>query len=186
LDLIYQLNERSLQLLRDTATRQREVWSGLDAAAIRRAARFPFVILDAFFNDEGWWNGVLQQPASSLAQTPAMSLWPAEVAEKLMGELLVFAWHMAKWDWRVAQLSLGMWPGVAEVIAAMTPHQLDIVSARHYGLMRLRWQDDTDFWARVANAALEGRDAALADIHLHGKLLLSGELLARSPSNASI
>jgi hypothetical protein len=125
LALVYQLNERSLQLLRDTATRQREVWSGLDAAAIRRAARFPFVILDVFFNDEGWWKSVLQKPASSLAQTPAMLLWPAEEAEKLMGELLVFAWHMAKGDWRVAQLSLGMLPGVVEAVAEMTPHQLD-------------------------------------------------------------
>lgn len=185
LDLIYQLNERSLQLLRDTATRQREVWSGLDTAAIRRAARFPFVILDACFNDEGWWKSVLQKAPDSLAETPAMSLWPTEVAEKLMRELLVFAWHMARWDWRIAQLSLGMLPGVAEAIAAMTPHQLDVVSTRHHRLMRLRWQDSTDFWLRVTNAARESSDAVLADMHLHGKLLLSGELLTSSPLDTS-
>jgi hypothetical protein len=147
LDLVYQLNERTLQLLRDAATRHRELWSALDAAAIGRAARFPFVILDVFFNDVSWWKSALQKPESSLAQMSGMSLWPADVAQKLMGELLVFAWHTAKWDWRVAQLSLGMLPGVVEAIAAMTPHQLDIVSARHHGSLRLRWQEDTDFWA---------------------------------------
>jgi len=128
LDLVYQLNERSFQLLIDAATQHRELWSALDAAAIQRAARFPFVILDVNFTDAGWWRAVSQNPERSFDEQSDASLWPAEVAEKLLGELLVFAWHTAKWDRRVARLSLGMLPGVVGVISALTPQQLDIVS----------------------------------------------------------
>jgi hypothetical protein len=37
-----------------------------------------------------------------------------------------------------------------------------------------------DFWTRLVRAARVGDDEAPADLHLHAKLLLSGELLARS------
>jgi hypothetical protein len=57
-DLAHQLNQRAVGLVRDMAAglgdwlltgHNRELWSKLDAGAIERAARSPFVILDVHF-----------------------------------------------------------------------------------------------------------------------------------------
>jgi hypothetical protein len=177
-DLAFQLNLRSFGLVRDMAARSgnwplighdRALWSELDAGAIERAARFPFVVLNVHFTDVEWW--------CSDSKPPEVSHWPETVSEPLMGELLVFAWHTVKWDRRVARLALGMVPGVAEFIAALTPHQLDRIAADNCRALRLRWQDDAAFWTRLLEAARDDDEETLADIHLHAKLLLSGELI---------
>jgi hypothetical protein len=47
--------------------------------------------------------------------------WPVAIAEQLLHELLIFAWHTVKWDARVARLLLGMSPQVAETLAGSAP-----------------------------------------------------------------
>jgi hypothetical protein len=180
-DLAYQLNLRAFGFVRDIAAapgddwpfiaHDRKLWAALDAGAIERAARLPFVVVQVHFTDVEWWHA---EPKPT-----EMSQWPATVAKQLMGELLVFAWHTVKWDRRVARLALGMVPGVAEFIAALTPHQLDRIAADNYRALRLRWQDDAAFWTRLLEAARDDDEETLADIHLHAKLLLSGELIGR-------
>jgi hypothetical protein len=184
LELVYQLNERAFTLLIQSANYNRELWGHLDEQAIRRAARFPFLIVDVHFINEAWWRSVILNRQESLAAHSA-GLWPQEVANKLLSEVLVFAWHTARWDRRVARLILGMVPGVVEVVRGLTPQQLDAVSGSHGAALRLRWQEDTEFWARLAKAAREGAGEALADIHLHAKLRLSGELMARRNAGKS-
>jgi hypothetical protein len=187
LDLAHQLNERCLKLLHGMSTKSDAnnwpliaydpaLWSRLDAKAMARAARFPFVILDVRFTDETWWRNVID--GGDVGAAPHD--WPADIAGELMQETLIFAWHTAKWDRRVARLSLGMLPAVAESMAALTPRQLADVSARHSGALRVRWQEQPDFWTRLLVAAIDSDEETLSEIHLHAKLLLSGELLARS------
>lgn len=65
--------------------------------------------------------------------------------------------------------SRGALSAVAEEIAALTPQQISAIFAKHGSALRLRWQDDP---------AKSGNDDDLEDIHLHAKLLLSGELVA--------
>ncbi len=191
LELVYQLNERSVTLLAHAArsgtsewlaeTPHRVLWSELTTEAIQRAARFPFVILEAHFTDDEWWRAASGEPAGDvIEQSRGLTCWPHEEAQQLMSEALVFAWHTAKWDRRVARLSLGMSTGVVGLMAALTPQQLAVISARHWGVLRLRWHDQPDFWTRLLVAARDDDEEALSEIHLHAKLLLSGELLARS------
>jgi hypothetical protein len=183
LDLAFEINQRFFRLASDLAadsdadgwplTLDRELWSKLDAQAIARAARFPFLVLDVHFTREKWWREVIDGTGA-----PALAHgWPASVSEHLMSETLVFAWYTAKWDWRVARLSLGMLPAVAQLIAALTPEQLANVSAHHSYALRLRWADESDFWTRLLVAARDGDEEGLADSHLHANLLLSGALL---------
>jgi hypothetical protein len=187
LDLVHQLNARCLKLLSEMAAtpdagnwpcvaHDRALWSKLDAKVIERAANFPFVILDVNFNNEKWWREVIDGSVGSAAPHN----WPSNLSEQLMSETLVFAWHTAKWDRRVARLSLGMLPAVAEAIAALTPGQLATISGQHSDALRLRWHDRPEFWTRLLIAARDGNGEALSEIHLHAKLLLSGELLART------
>ena len=185
LDLAYQINHRFFGLMSDLAkssnadawpfiTLDHKLWCKLDAEAMARAARFPFLILDVHFTSEKWWREVIDSRNASAA----LNGWPASVSEQLMNEMLIFAWHTAKWDRGVARLSLGMSPVVTELMAALTPQQLARVSAQHSGALRLRWQNDSEFWTRLLVAARDGDEEALADIHLHANLLLAGELIA--------
>lgn len=74
-----------------------------------------------------------------------------------MEELLVFAWHTVKWDRQVARLSLGMVPGAVEEIARLTLQQLTEVAVRYRGTLRLRWQEDVEFWTRLIKAGAHWR-----------------------------
>jgi hypothetical protein len=192
LELVYQLNERALTLLSGAITRgagtlprlaqQREAWEALSPQAISRAARFPFVIVDIRFTDERWWQSVAANRQEAGQEDSTHERWPQEVTVPLVSEVLVFAWHTAKWDPCVARLTFGMLPGVVEVIAALTPQQLASTPLQHSEALALRWQADPDFWPGLLSAARGGDEEALADYHLHGKLLLSGALLEHSPS----
>jgi hypothetical protein len=182
LELVYRLNERVFTLAQEGPTPHRDLWRGLSAQAIERAARFPFLIVDVHFTDEPWWRSVVLNP-QGVEEHSGVSVWPAEVAGRLMSEVLVFAWHTAKWDTKVARLVLGMLQGVGEIVRGLAPQQLDAVSRLRSGALHLRWQEDQEFWARLAQAARRGDGEALADIHLHAKLLLSGELMQRSGSS---
>jgi hypothetical protein len=184
LELVYRLNERSFTLLKEGSTQHRKLWSGLGAEAIQRAARFPFLIVDVYFAHEAWWRSVLLNPQGS-EEHIGVSPWPPDIVSQLMSEVLVFAWHTARWDRRVARLVLGMVPGVGELVRELTPQHLDAVSRRRSGALRLRWLEEMDFWTRLVEAARHDDETALADIHLHAKLLLSGDLMARSTSKVS-
>lgn len=183
-ELIHRLNARAFTLLKQSRGPHSELWAVLDETAIRRAAAFSFLIVDVHFIEEGWWRTVLLNPQGVPGERPG--LWPAGVAGKFMSEVLVFAWHTAKWDPRVARLVLGMVPAVADIIRELAPEQLDAVSEFQSGALRLRWQDDVEFWTRLTQAVREGERQALADIHLHAKLRLSGELMARSTGLSKI
>ncbi len=190
LELVYQLNERALKLLSDAVTnntadwpvsvRHRELWLALAVDVTHRAARFPFVIVDVHFTDQAWWRSASVSPEGIERGGLDNTCWSREVSERLMSETLVFAWHTAKWDRRVARLTFGMLPEVADVIAALTPQQLAVLPARLSGALSLRWQGEPDFWRRLLAAARDVDEESLADIHLHGQLLLSGALLART------
>jgi len=136
--------------------------------------------LESHFTDDEWWRSASVNPQDLIEQSLGASCWPHEAAQQLMSEALVFAWHTAKWDRRVARLSLSISPGVVSSIATLTPRQLAVISARHWGALRLRWQEERDFWARLLAAAQDGDEEALSENHLHAKLLLSGTLVARS------
>jgi hypothetical protein len=189
LDLVYRLNERCLDLLSAVAVndipcelagiaQHRELWSGLDAEAVKRAARFPFVILDVHFTEATWWRQVMISKDASATTSTRDDPWPAKLAEPLMQETLIFAWHSVKWDRRVARLSLGMSSDVAEIIAGLSPRELAEISRRHSSALRMRWQDKADFWSHLLRAARNGDGDTLEEIHLHAKLLLCGELIS--------
>jgi hypothetical protein len=97
-----------------------------------------------------------------------------------MQETLIIVWHSAKWARRVARLSLGMSPKVVDIIAGLSPQRLADISHRHSSELRLRWQENADFWSQLLRAARNGDSDALDEIHLHAKLLLCDELISGS------
>jgi hypothetical protein len=98
-----------------------------------------------------------------------------------MHEVIMFAWQTARWDRTVAQLSLGMTPSVADTVAALTPQKVREIAARESQAVEIRWANNPVFWRDVLVAASEGSDERLAELHLHAKLLLCGELAKLEP-----
>jgi hypothetical protein len=190
LALVQQLNERCLELLSQVATSKdchcpleilhlhRELWRGLDATARRRAARLPFVMVDIRFTDIAWWQQVREPTSNDAFDARNTAQLPQNIAEQLVHETLMFAWHAAQSDPRIACLTIGMSSEVSAVIAGMTAREIRDVASKHGGEVAPRWRESPELWKRLLLAAQRGDEAALADVQLHANLLLSGELLA--------
>ncbi len=188
LDLVHQLNERCIELLCEVAaaaarpstlpivTENSELWVRIDPETRQRAARLPFVIVDAHFKDEAWWRRVTaNRPPEAGTEEPSNGL-PRQASEHLMHETTIFAWQTARWDRTVAQMSLGMSPSVADFIAALTPQQIRAIAARESQGIRVRWADDPRLWRDLLTAAKAGDGEKLAELHLYAKLLMCSDL----------
>lgn len=192
LDLVYQLNERCIELLYELAansahdrslpiiTEHRDLWTRLEPAARQAVARMPFVITDAHFREEVWWRRVIEARADETESEAESNGLPREASEHLMHETTMLAWQTARWDHTVAQMSLAMSSSVAAIISALTPQQIRVICARECHAIRVRWADDVQFWLDLLTAAVTHDDDRLDDLRLHAKLLLCSEL-ASSP-----
>lgn len=190
LALVHQLNERCLELLSQVAASantdcplalvqlHRDLWRNLDATARRLAARLPFVMVDIRFTDLAWWRHAREPVSSGACDAKETASLPPSIGEPLMHETLMFVWHAAQSDARLACLAVGMSRDVSMAIAGMTAQEIRNVASKHSGEVGPRWRDAPEFWRKLLVAAQGGDENALADVHLHAKLLLSGELLA--------
>lgn len=190
LALVYQLNERCLELLSQVAASSdadctlalvqlhRDLWRNLDATARHRVARLPFVMVDIHFTDLAWWRQARQSISSGACDPKHTPFLPREIAEPLMHETLMFVWHAVQSDARLACLTVGMSREVSTAIADMAAQEVRDIASKHSGEVSPRWRDAPELWRELLVAAHSGDRDALADVHLHAKLLLSGELLA--------
>lgn len=188
LDLVYQLNERCIDLLYNLAsdgahgttlpliTEHRELWTRMEPAARRAAARMPFVVTDARFRDEMWWRQMMEVRVDDAEPDARSNGLPREASEHLMHETTMLAWQTARWDHTVAQMSLVMSSSVVAIISALTPQQIRTIAARECHAIQVRWVDDVQFWLDLLMAAVSGDEDRLGDLRLHAKLLLCGEL----------
>lgn len=186
LELVYQLNERSIDALCDVAIRNspevrleviaanRELWARLDADGRQAIARLPFLVLDAHFREEAWWRRAAEQMTRAVPQGGEGNDLPHELAEQLMHETTMFAWQTARWDKTVAQLSLGMTSGVVAIVATLTPQQIRVIATTQSEGIRVRWDDDVQFWRELLKAANAKEARKLAELHLLAKLRLCG------------
>jgi hypothetical protein len=156
------MNERCLQLLCREVTEQgrifpesemfemvrafQKLWFELDEAALRRAAKCPFLLAGMRFQDEKWWREVEERVSSPEAKSPDLGIFPAEFARDLSAETLTLAWHTARSDPRIASQALGLAPGVVGIIASLGPREVQRIAARHSHQLRPRWENNPAFW----------------------------------------
>lgn len=195
---VCQLNERCFELLGEIAASNPagapslveelcDLWVNMDLHARRRAARVPFSIVDARFQDEAWWRQVAEAAKANpilLAvepeegnPRPSTNGLPGEASELLMLETLMFAWQTARWNRMVALVSFGMSPSVADVIAMLSPQQVRSISARAHHCVEVRWSNDLQFWRDLLVAAAARDEEKLGELHLLAKLLYCGGLV---------
>jgi hypothetical protein len=193
LDFVCALNERCLQVIGRQVTDEgcafpksdslqmlracQSLWFGLDDAALGRAAKCPFLLMDMRFQDEKWWYEVGGGATFPDGKISDPSIFPAESARELSAETLTLAWHTARSDPRIASQVLGLAAGVVRIIASLGPREVQRVSARHSHQLRPRWASNPEFWEQLLRTAVGGDAATLSEFHLHSLQLLGGEFL---------
>ncbi|HEV2286301.1 MAG TPA: hypothetical protein VGR80_09675, partial [Steroidobacteraceae bacterium] len=140
LDSLAELNEFALALLAEQAQAQapgapgpvlREVaaaWSGLDAAALRRAAECPYLLLDAGFAERERWRWPAPGEAGRGGGAGFFSVPGTVEVARLT---LTYAWHLTRSQSVAARVLLGIPPECVALIAALTLRQIHALAERH-------------------------------------------------------
>ena len=196
LQAVMQTNEYLLQLLRSLAVhssdryaievirRHRRLWLRCDAHAMKCAAQCPVLLIDVHFAIEAWWKWVLGHAAHGWKGEPRTATFSPKTAKKLMLATLMLAWHAAREGQDAAQVLFGMSPGVATMIAKLTPTQIESIASRHSRELRPRWENVPNFWQTLLSAAQRRDRARLRTAHLYGVQLVASELSdAANPSS---
>jgi len=156
LGLIRALNERCLDLLVQLAVSEhasvptaissnRDLWRVFDASVRERAARHPVLLMDINFADSAWWRCVADGRLVEERSSVTGSL-PFGMAGELMRETVTLAWIIARADEGLATILCGMAPPVARIFSSFSSPDVERLSARHHGHLRLRFDDHPSYW----------------------------------------
>jgi hypothetical protein len=185
LESLTELNETALALLAEQAAAPgvpgpllREIaaaWGGLDAAARRRAAACPYLLLDAGFAERERWRAAAAGDAGGHAGAAFFSVPGMVEVARLT---LTFAWHLTRAQPVAARVLLGIPPACVTLIAALTLRQIHALAERHPHWLRPRWPSQREWWRALLAAAAAGEPRALERARLHGLTLLAAEVRA--------
>ncbi len=103
--------------------------------------------------------------------------------QDLMLETLLFARQSAREDVVVARAMFALTSPAASLIAALSLQQVRAIALRHTEQLRVRWDEDPEFWRDLLIACRADNEEDLAAIRRQGKLLFCGELVP-SPQSA--
>jgi hypothetical protein len=187
LESVAELNEMSLVLLAEQAAARApqggatlaqvtQLWQQLDAAARRRAAACPYLLLEAGFADLRRWHAATAGEVSD-AREPAYAPFFSVPRAVEAGHLVfTYAWHLARTQPAAARLLLGMPAACAAEISRCSLRQIYALAERHPEWLRPRWLTRPEVWQELLCAAASGEGSALERARLHGLALLAAEV----------
>ena len=186
LESLVALNESCLALLAEQAVARgtpatpllREVaerWRALDAAARRRAAACPYLLLDAGFADPLRWRGAAGQQVGDAPRGAYTCYFTVPSATAVARLVFTYAWHLARSPGPAARLLLGMSPPCAALIGQHTLSHMHALAETRREWLKPRWPTRVQVWRELLLAAAEGETAALERARLHGLTLLAAE-----------
>ncbi|HTW73817.1 MAG TPA: hypothetical protein VMD56_02720 [Steroidobacteraceae bacterium] len=147
------------------------LWQALDAAALRRLAGCPYLLIDVGFDQPERWERL---QACAVRDSPADGYFRGPEGVALLRRTLVFAWHLARSNRLGARVLLGMGPRTAECIAQLRLQDLDTLPERGCPWAAPRWERRPQVWRQLLGAAT-GPQAQLQYVQLHGLQLLAAE-----------
>lgn len=145
------------------------LWQALDAAALRRLAACPYLLIDVGFGQPERWERWLP---CAVRDAPAAGYFQGPEGVALVRRTLVFAWHLARSNRLGARVLLGMSPRAAERIAESRLQDLDTLAERGCPWAAPRWERQPQIWRQLL-AAAAGPQAQLRQAQLHGLQLLA-------------
>jgi hypothetical protein len=194
LESLSELNEMALALLAEQAAERSApgggllatvsgVWRRLDAAARRRAASCPYLLLDAGFADAQRWGGTAGAQVSDVREDPPpyFTVRGALEAARLV---FTYAWHVSRTQPAAARLLLGMRAPCAAAMSHCSLRQAFALADSHAAWLRPRWSTRPEVWQELLAAAASGEELALERARLHGLTLLAAESRVAVPERA--
>jgi hypothetical protein len=181
-----EVNEACLALLAEEAggrataisplLRQFEaLWGGLDAAARRRAAGCPYLLLDAGFAEPRRWLGANAAQVGDAEAAYRGGFFSVPAAREVARLVFTFAWHLARSAGPAAHLLLGLPAPSALNIGQYTLPQIQALGESHPQWLRPRWPARVQVWRELLLAAAAGEARSLERARLRGIPLLAAE-----------
>jgi hypothetical protein len=171
-------NNLSAQELPPFILANRDLWRLLEHEARERVAAFPFVIVDLRFKDTQPWQHASGGYAMAPGDVMPYSGFPPKLFEDLALETLLFARQAVREDVNVAKVMFAMTAPVAHLIASLTVSQVRAIALANASQLRVRWENDPEFWCDLLVACQAGDERALAPIRQQAKLLFCGEFVS--------
>jgi hypothetical protein len=163
----------------------RSLWCELDAAARRRAAECPCLLIDCGFLDAVRWSSAHVREVHDQERTVAAYFTVAHTSE-VARVVLAYAWHLVRSQPAAARLLIGVSVHCAQRIAACPlPRMMELAQIRPHWLQP-RWADRPQVWRRLLQAAGSSDPAALEEIRLRALPLLAAEVRAHTRRNKDL
>lgn len=148
---------------------------GLTPEARARAAKRAFLLTDVQFANLSWWRELRDHPLRPAPLPSWRGSFPKEAAMRLMRSTLVLTWSSLRAHPRQAPL-LGVRRQVAELIAELSPTDIESIVQQRFRHIRPRWEDRPAVWQMLLRAAESEDFRRMRDFDLYGVQLLTGEL----------
>lgn len=160
------------------------LWGAMDAAARRRAAACPYLLLDAGFAEPRRWQAPSAAQVGDAQGAYRGGFFTVPAAREVARLVFTFAWHLARSGGPAAHLLLGLPAPSALSIGQYTLPQIQSLGESHPQWLRPRWPARVQVWRELLLAAAAGEGRALERARLRGLPLLAAEArlaLPRTP-----
>ena len=161
-----------------------ELWRLLDAAARRRAAACPYLLVDAGFADPQRWRQPAPLGVGDAGEAAYSTFFTVAGANEVARLVFTYAWHLARANAAAARLLLGMSAPCAALIAHLSLRQVHSLAQTHPHWLRPRWPARVQVWRELLLAAASGEAPVLERARLHGLTLLAADARAWLPERS--
>jgi hypothetical protein len=195
LESLVELNELCLALLAEQAAARTapaslllrqvgELWRVLDAAARRRAAACPYLLVDAGFAEPLRWRQPAAVGVGDAGQAAYTTFFTVPGVTEVARLVFTYAWHLARSQSAAARLLLGMSAPCAALIAHYSLRQIHALAETHPHWLKPRWPARVQVWRELLLAAASGEAPVLERARLHGLTLLAADARGSLPERA--
>jgi len=158
-----------------------ELWRVLDAAARRRAAACPYLLVDAGFADPLRWRQPAPLGVGDGGKAAYTTFFTVPGATEVARLVFTYAWHLARSQSAAARLLLGMSAPCAALIGHHSLRQIHALAETHQAWLKPRWPARVQVWRELLLAAASGEAPVLERARLHGLTLLAADARGSTP-----
>lgn len=187
---LHDINARCIDLLTKTASNSqanfrektdftdffRNALLALNSLEKQRIAQTPFLLVSLEFHNYQWW----LEPFSRVRKRERPSGWlttfSRTTAVKFARATLMLAWHTGQINRDSAQIFLGIHPAVSEIIAKLSPHEIDHIAERYFHHLTPRWVDRLSIWKHIFNAPPYNLSADRNNLNTHYLQVIGGAI----------
>jgi hypothetical protein len=194
LSVLAELNEQCLSLLAEEAAQEPapsqpllrdlvQLWSKLDAPALKRAAACPYLLMDTGFADPQRWMWVRGVQVLERERGPVVPFFSLPRARILLRTVLTYGWHLVQNRQSAARLLLGMSSQCVSLVRECTLTQIGDLADNHPAWLQPRWPHHVRIWREFLSAAVAGEGLPLQRARLRGLQILAADARAGGESH---